>query len=98
MDDILNGGTSDNHQRAGPEIVAEVADGNDPAVQALKMVLDDVSEQHGHDEYEEYLVENLEESGEKGDVGAFLDEGKADGHEESGEEVGKEGVGGHLFE
>ena len=64
----------------------------------MHVVLHDVGQQHGHQQHQHHLVQNFGKGREEGHVSAFLYQREADGHQESRDEVGKEGVGGHLLE
>ena len=100
MDDILHGGAGDNEEGGGPEVIGEVADGDDPAVETMERggVLDDISEEEGEQEDEGDLIEDGKERREEREMDAGLEQGEGHGDEEDSGEIGEEGMGGGLFE
>ena len=54
--DILDGRSRDYHQRASPHIVRKVFHGYYPPMKPLKMMLDDIRQQHRYDKNDANLV------------------------------------------
>ena len=98
MDDILHGGARDNCQRHCPHIKREVLDADNPPVETMEMVFDHIRQPHGQDQHHTDLIQNHPERWPKTQMYAFVDEGKADGHQCRRDEISDEGVSGHLLE
>ena len=98
VNDVLHRSTCDNHQRTGPQVVTQVADGDDLLMQTMEEMLHDIGEKHGDDEHQEHLAKDEQESAEESHVGRLLNHRETDGHQQGSDEVGKEGVGGHLLQ
>lgn len=62
------------------------------------MMFDYICEQHRYDEYDTYLVKYLEESRHKCVVYRIVDDGEADRNHDGRDDIGEEGVSGHLLQ
>ena len=98
MDDVPHRRARYNHQRTGPEVVAQVAHGHDTAVQTFQMVLHDVGQQHRHDQHQEHLVQNLSKRRQERDVGPLLYQRETERRQQHRHEVRQEGVRRHLLQ
>ena len=56
VQDVLHRGARDNEQRATPEIIREVLDGDYATAQTVHVMLDDVGKEHRDDQHREHLI------------------------------------------
>lgn len=56
VQDVLHRGARDNEQRATPEIIRKILDGDNATAQTVHVMLDDVGKQHRDDQHREHLI------------------------------------------
>ena len=98
VNDILDGRSRDYHQRASPHIVRKVFHGYYPPMKPLKMVLDDIRQQHRYDKNDANLVKNLQESRHESVIYRIVDKGKTNGNHDGSNDIGEKSVGRHLLQ
>lgn len=56
VQDVLHRGARDDKQRAAPEIIREILDGDDATAQTVHVMLDDVGKKHRNNQHREHLI------------------------------------------
>lgn len=98
MADVLDGGACDYHQRACPHVISKVTNTDDTTMKAVHIVLYHIRQQHWYKQHGTYAIGYLQEGSKEGDVCRVLQDGEADRDKHGSDEVGEEGIGGHLLQ